>query len=150
MQNLIAETSPGDRIKVVVERDGKTKALYIKIGERPNNVSTVALQQVQQTDTWGMTISPPTDELARQFGIPPDEKGVVAAAVAPGGNAAKAGLQVGDLIQSVNNKPVEEISGFYDAIGDSRGTVLNVYRRGATFYVTIEADPAALFPEDCQ
>jgi len=39
LQELFADTSPGDRVKIVVERDNSSKVFYVKLGETPTVAS---------------------------------------------------------------------------------------------------------------
>jgi len=49
-----------------------------------------------------------TPELARAFGLPADTRGVVIAGVMRDGPAGKAGLRVGDIVQTVKGAPVQD------------------------------------------
>jgi serine protease Do len=55
----------------------------------------------------GVQISDLTPDLAQAFGHPPDTKGALVQNVVPGGPAAKGGVQAGDVIVSLDGKPVE-------------------------------------------
>jgi serine protease Do len=50
----------------------------------------------------GVTAQPLTPEVAKSFGLSPETKGALIGDVAPNGPAAKAGLQMGDVILSMN------------------------------------------------
>jgi len=55
----------------------------------------------------GVQVSDLTPDLAQAFGFPPDTKGALVQNVVPRGPAAKGGVQAGDLVVSLNGKPVE-------------------------------------------
>jgi len=55
----------------------------------------------------GVTTQAVTSDIAEQFGLSKDVKGVMVTDVSPGKPAEKAGIRQGDVILSVNSKPVE-------------------------------------------
>jgi serine protease Do len=55
----------------------------------------------------GVQVADLTPDLAQAFGLPADTKGALVQNVVPRGPAAKGGVQAGDLIVSLNGKPVE-------------------------------------------
>jgi serine protease Do len=55
----------------------------------------------------GVQVADLTPDLAQAFGFSPDTKGALVQNVVPRGPAAKGGVQAGDLIVSINGKPVE-------------------------------------------
>ncbi len=57
-----------------------------------------------------------TPELARAFNIPTD-RGAVIAQVSPRSAAARAGLKEGDVVLSINDKPIRDSNGLRNAIG---------------------------------
>jgi serine protease Do/serine protease DegQ len=57
-----------------------------------------------------------TPELARAFNIPAD-RGAVIAQVSPRSAAARAGLKEGDVVLSINDKPIRDGNGLRNAIG---------------------------------
>jgi serine protease Do len=56
----------------------------------------------------GVSLQSVDPELARGFGLEPNTRGVAITSVEPKSPGAKAGLQAGDVITSVNGTPVEE------------------------------------------
>jgi len=148
MQEIIAETSPDNRVKIVVERDKKTKVFYVKLGEIPAAVTPVALTQVQpqgQTPPqlgWGMSVAPIDPEMGQKYGLAQSQKGILVTGIIPGGSASAAGIQVGDIILVANNQPTEELSQFYTAIAGSQSVVLDILRNDKTSYVTVQTDPS--------
>jgi serine protease Do/serine protease DegQ len=57
----------------------------------------------------GVTTEPVTGDLAEQFGLPRDAKGVIITDVTDGGPAQKAGLKSGDVVMAVDGKPVSTL-----------------------------------------
>jgi S1-C subfamily serine protease len=72
-----------------------------------------------------------TPDIAQELGL---EKagGVVVAAVEPGSPASDAGIQPGDVIQGVNQKPVKNVDDFAAKIANAgkQDTVLLLIKRG--------------------
>ena len=60
----------------------------------------------------GIKLGVLTPALAKQFGLDPKTKGVLADEVLPGSPADKAGLKAGDVITSFNGKPVLSVPTF--------------------------------------
>jgi serine protease Do len=73
------------------------------------NVMDQILKTGRVTRGWmGVTAQPLTPEVAKSFGLPPDSKGALIGDVAPSGPAAKAGLQMGDVIVSLDGAGVAD------------------------------------------
>ena len=64
----------------------------------------------------GVAVQDLTPELARAFNIPAD-RGAVIAQVSPRSAAARAGLKEGDVVLSINDKPIRDGNGLRNAIG---------------------------------
>lgn len=66
----------------------------------------------------GVKIQPMTSDLAASFGLK-ENKGILVAQVEPGAPADKAGIKQGDVIVSLNGKPVLNIGDFRNTIATS-------------------------------
>jgi len=125
LMNLVASYKPGTRVPVTIWRDGKAKTFQIKLGERPEEDQPAKLTSSEvQEDKLGLQVATLTPSLARQLEIDPDESGVVVTDLEEGGQAAKEGMQVGDLIREVNRQPVRTAVDFRRAVAGATGEVV--------------------------
>lgn len=114
LRNAIAQEAPGNSIRLTVFRDGKNEQVSVKLGEQPENMLTSHNEIVpprgtapRSTESLGMRLATPGQQLAEKFGLPDNSQGAVVTFVAPRSTAERAGLQVGDLITEVDRKPVK-------------------------------------------
>jgi len=134
LQNLIAKLSVGQRVQVVVVRNGDSKSLYVKIGvASSNNANTASISSGLLP--WGIEVSPLTATLAQSFGIPESKEGILVIQVQPGSRAALAGLQPGDLIMGINSSPTPDMSNFFSAISSTQVAVFDISRGGENLYL---------------
>jgi serine protease Do len=72
-----------------------------------------------------------TPEIAQELGLEKDD-GVVVRSVEPDSPASDAGIQTGDVIKSINQKPVRNVTDFVKKIKNARGqeNILLLVQRG--------------------
>jgi serine protease Do len=130
-RNDIAMLEPGSKVRFLVMRDGKTHEVAVTLTERPTEVAKAApAEQKQSQETLGIEVQNLTKDLAEQFGYPLGE-GVIVTVVTPGSPAAEAGIQPGDLIQSVNRQSINSVDEFERAVRRTNDNkVLLLVRRG--------------------
>jgi len=93
----------------------------------------------------GIALGPLSPALARQLGLDPKTKGVLANEVLPGSPAEKAGLKPGDVITSFNGKPVLSVPSFrlnVAACDVGKSFELGYYRDGQKKETEIVPAPA--------
>jgi len=131
LKNLVADLSIGQRVQVVVVRNGDIETLYVKIASMGN----LGLSEDGGVIQWGMEVSSLTPTLAQSFDVPESKKGVVVTQVQPDSRAALAGLQSGDLIISVNSSPTPDMSTFLSAISSTSKAVFDISRGNDNLYL---------------
>ena len=135
LQNLVANLSVGQRVQVVVFRNGDSESLYVKMGFAQESVASTDLYLGSGVLQWGIEVSPLTATLAQSFGILESNEGVVVVQVQPGARAALAGLQPGDLIRSVNSSPTPDMPAFFSAISSAQEAVFDIGRGDENLYL---------------
>jgi serine protease Do len=101
----------------------------------------------------GIKLGVLTPALAKQFGLDPNTKGVVADEVLPGSPADKAGLKAGDVITSFDGKPVLSVPTFRLRVAASdvgKAFSMTYFRAGKehTTTVTPAAATQVLFAQE--
>ncbi|MCC6478578.1 MAG: PDZ domain-containing protein, partial [Sphingomonadaceae bacterium] len=159
---IVANVKPGTRIPLDILREGKPMRITATVGTRPSEEKLAQStfdpdenkdfdQQGENADSkavrdaLGVSVIPLDAEIARQLGMGTDVKGVVVD-IPGSGSAAQAGIRRGDVLVSVNYKPVTNTTQLAAAIAEAkkagRGAILlGVKRRGApTQYATVRID----------
>jgi serine protease Do len=93
----------------------------------------------------GVNIQPLTKELADSFGLK-SVQGALVSGVEPNSAAARAGIEVGDVVVAVNDKPIEQPADLVRAVGDTHpgaSISLKVWRQGANRNVVAKLGGAA-------
>lgn len=115
----VANLPIGTRVPIEIIRNGKRMTLTAVIGERPSEQQLAASLGEDFSDEGdseqdataaqaglGISLQALTPQIARQLRVPETTKGVVIAAVDPSSDAAQQGLRRGDVILSINQRPV--------------------------------------------
>jgi serine protease Do len=137
---LVAGTGPGSEITVGILREGKPETLKITLGEQPSGVGGPGgTERAPSEGTLrGISVQNLTPSIRDQLGLPPNVRGVVISELDPSCPAAQAGLQPGDVIQSINRQPVASIADFNRLAAQATGeALLRVNRQGAAAFVVI-------------
>ncbi len=141
LTSTVASMEPGSKVDIQILRDGKRTTLSVTIGTMPQEPGA-ATGGMGATD-WGIEVTNVTPELAQRFGWDQTEQGVIITTIAPGSEAAEAGLRRGDLIKEVNREKVQNVNDFNQIVGRSDKSVLLLVKRGErTFFVALtKAEP---------
>ncbi len=131
LRDLVKEFQPGSEAKLEVVRDGKTQAMTVVIGERPEreaftfispNVDVPGVPEMRRAFAvfGGPRLGVEAheledDELGAYFGA---KEGILVLGVEDESVAAKAGVKAGDIIQSVGDDKVGDIGDLRDAVRD--------------------------------
>ncbi len=126
LRNAIAVQSPGSTANLVINRDGATRALPVRLEELADKPGETTEQTSKaEGSVLGFTASALDAKTAEQMQKKPDSRKVVVTAVLGMGPADRAGLKPGDVILSVDKKPVASFTSFSESIkGKKRGDLL--------------------------
>ncbi|VAW38635.1 HtrA protease/chaperone protein [hydrothermal vent metagenome] len=143
LPRVVAATIPGQKIKVVVLRDGRRKTLYIKVGtkaDKDEDQASVSDKKDSSAGKLGVVVKKVTPQIARRFGLK-DQSGVFIASVEDGSIAARGGLHRGDIVKEVNRKKTDSVKAFDLELGKAlkKDVLLLLIRRGGgVLYLAID------------
>jgi serine protease Do len=144
-RNQVANTAPGAQVQLTIIRDKREQQVSATLGEFRAEAADGEDSQSSggsekgNTGKLGITVQPVTPDAASQLGLPAGTLGLLVGEVDPSGPAADAGIQRGDVIQQVNQRPVRTVADMTAALerSGSRPVLLLVSRRGATVFITV-------------
>jgi serine protease Do len=130
----VANMAPGATARIEIIRSGAPKSINITVGELRNRKSAARAAGNQEQDRLGLAVRPLQPDEQKQAGV----RGglLVEDAVGP---AARAGIQPGDVILSVNGTSVRSAEQLRAAVGKAgKHIALLVQREDARIFVPIE------------
>ncbi len=131
LQRRVAGLAPGERVRIVVVRDGARQPATVTIGEMPSEEPTVRAQAGE--DGFGLHVEPLSPGIADRLNLAVSQ-GVLVVDVAAGGPAARGGLRRGDVILEVGRQPVSDAQTFGQALAaipPGETALLYLHRPGA-------------------
>ena len=157
---IVSNLPVGSRVPIELIRNGQRQTVTAVLGERPSEDKLAALggapgadgldPQDEKTtsqatrDALGVAVVALTPDIARQLGVPATVRGVVIGAIDPSSDAAAKGFQRGDIILSVNQRPVATAADVGAAVAAARtagrtSVLLNVQRgTGQPRYIPVK------------
>lgn len=134
--NLVSLSRAGQKIPVVLLREGKQQTVQVEIGERPTDESGQD-QVAASEEAWrGIQVVGINQALSEQFGIPAGVTGVIVVDVKEKSPAEIAGIRSGDVINEINRVRIESLADYQKVIAQVRGSALVRTNRG---YVVVKA-----------
>lgn len=132
-RNDVADLKPDSKLNLTISREGKTQNITVTLGERPSEVAQTTPQPKpvpKSKESLGVEVQNVTANIARQLNYPVGE-GVIVSSVDPASPANYAGIQPGDVIESVNGQKVNSVNEFENAMNKVEGNkVLLLVRHG--------------------
>ncbi|WP_293445199.1 Do family serine endopeptidase [Persephonella sp.] len=140
LQKYVMRNPPGTKIKITVIRDGKKKDIYVKTGSWDGEEVTSANMQEMEAK-YGIIVKDITPDLVERYRIPKVPYGVFVLGVKYGSVAEEAGVRTGDVILTINRKPVRSAQDFWKEIKkaekEGRDSVLLFIQRGGSKIFTV-------------
>jgi serine protease Do len=151
LRNLVSQVELNKKVNLDVVRDGKEMTVPIQIKEQPVDYQTsrAAPQQSPPTNgpedengetnvVAGVHVSDLTPELTRKLDLPNNAHGVVVTSVDPDSGVAE--LQAGDVIEEVNQQPINSVSDYQKAaqsLNRNQAQVLSVCRHRSRSFIVL-------------
>jgi len=134
LPRVIGESRPGTRVKLKIWRQGETRELSASLGEIPaEKIAKIDDNRKAKSGKLGLAVRPLTPDERRQIDA---EGGLLVEQVE--GPAARAGVQTGDVILALNNRPVKSVAELRRLVDRSHGSVaLLIQREGNKIYVPV-------------
>ena len=132
---IVSRTEVGKNVTIRVVRDKKEIPVSVKIGERPPEIEDIKDESAPEKIWRGLKVANITAEAARRYRI--DQiGGVIATNIESGTPAHEAGIERGDIIDRINNKPVSNVDEYYSIVSSIKGDALIRTNRG---FIVIKA-----------
>jgi len=148
----VAKRRPGQNVTVEVIRDGDAHELDVELGNRAGAAAAAPRTGPARPgarggesavgSNLGLRLAPLTERDRSRLGLPRDVGGALIADVRPGSAAGRSGLRGGDVIVSVNRRPVTSVDDVTDALEaarrDGERALLLVRRGEGQQFVTLD------------
>jgi serine protease Do len=125
---IVSVAKPGEKLALDVWRDGKNVQVNATLGSATDKAAPADRNSLASNDTGaklGLALRPLDPMEKRQSGIP---SGLLIEDA--GGAAQMAGIQPGDVLLSVNGRPVTSVAQVRDVVGKSSKSVALLIQRG--------------------
>ncbi len=141
LQKLIMRNPPGTKVKITVVRNGKKIDIDV-ITTSWGEEEEVSGNMQELEAKYGLIVKDITPELVEKYRIPKVPYGVLVYGVKYGSVADEAGLRRGDIILTVNKKPVKSAEEFWKIIRKAEkrkadSVLLYVQRGDARMYTIL-------------
>lgn len=139
LQKFVAQTDVDKEVNVELLRDGKKKILKVKIVERTHEETLIAKDdKTTKEDILGLSVANITPEVARNYELKVEEKGVVITDV--GEKSPAKGLARGHVIKKINKSSILNVDDYKKAVkklkkGDSVAMLIKT-RTGGTVFIS--------------
>ena len=151
LPRLVAETKVNSRSNVTVWRNEKKRSLKVVIAEMKEDKKEVEESkdytapdtlQSEYFKELGITLSSITQDLRMRQNIPENISGLLVSKVDQNTDAEVKGIRPGDIIQEINQSPVNDINAFGKILNSLRGSkksvLLLINRQGNINFVALK------------
>ncbi len=133
LRNYIAAREPGATVNLTVTRNGQTLQMEVNLQERTDDAMAMFEGGQNGESVMGAQLEPLTPEMARELNLEGPARGLVVTRIEDDGLAARAELQVGDVIEQAGGRPVNTVNELREILAQSQReqrSLRMVIRRG--------------------
>ena len=120
----VAGKRPGEKVELELFRKGKTVKTSVVLAVRPTDPAAFGRETPQggqpeaQPKSLGFRVAPIDERMRQHTGMDESVTGVMVRDVDPDSDAAERGLSTGMIIQSIDDRPIENLSDWNVALRD--------------------------------
>lgn len=138
LSSLISLAAPGSTVTLKIWRDQRAQTLRAQLGsadDKPNPPAS-ASDSADENNRLGLRARPLTPQEQRQAGT--DGNGLLVEGLDGSGAAARAGVEPGDVLLSINGKPIRSLDEVRKILKDQpKQVALLIRRQGDTLFVPV-------------
>ena len=139
----VAETAPGSKISLLVNRNGETRNFDVTLKSTPDSRTAKTMEKgnaKHEEALAGVGVADLDQSIRNELNIPANVQGAVVTEVSPDSAAYEAGLRNGDVITEINHQPVRNAQ---DAIAETNKppgdqTLVKIWSKGGSHYLTVD------------
>lgn len=129
LMNEVAMSRPGSKIQMKVYREGKPVEIQVTVEEQTEEKMSQFVDRTVIED-WGMVLDTLTPQLAAELDIPESTRGAVILQLERDKRAAQLRLQPGDVLKSIDGKPIRNAEDAREALANVGQRISMVIQRG--------------------
>ena len=143
---LVGRFPVGKTAEVVVVRNKKRKTLKVRIEQLPEQASAEPEQEPEaekpmEESALGLSVQPLDAAARKKLKV---DSGVQVMEIDADGPAADAGIQPGDVISMIDNRPVKSLDDFnrlVKSLKPGKSVAILIHRRGSPIFLAIKPKP---------
>ncbi len=140
----VSQLAPDTKVMVNYLRDGKTETVAVTLGQRPEDGTSAAeAEPVKDVGVLnGVGVSDITAQVREQLDVPPRIKGALITSVEPDSPSSRQGLREGDVILSLDRRPVVDANTAVKLSEEIKGpkVLVNIWRNGRTQFLVVDEE----------
>jgi serine protease Do len=144
---MVAQAGPGNEVALEIIREGKKLDRRLTLADRDQFLSGAeekpTEKQIEEESWLGLKLVTSTRDLAAQYGAE-FQPGVLVTGLEAGSPAELSGFRIGDIVVRVNDREIENLDGYSDAVkplkNGKKAVLFLIYRGGEPLFVAVKPE----------
>ncbi|HDZ04474.1 hypothetical protein LCGC14_0078800 [marine sediment metagenome] len=139
LQEIIAGKRPGDKVAIVVNRNGKEKELEVELHNSQGGTNIIKKEEKEVFNLLGADFENVNKELGKKFGL---DGAVQVTKLYPGKIKQETQMREGFIITHIDGKRVKDVDDVASALEGKKGGVMieGIYEDGSKYYYAFGLD----------